>query len=174
MHILGGIIISAITIFWWISRASRGAGDEIDTAENLANLPRRYRHRKAVNRKGLALVDGPIEAATILMLSISRMGADRRLSDNERRAIERELSTHMALEADQADGLIRQMEIVQSEVTLPESALFPMVDILKSDINRDEARQLARMLNRMAEVDGRTPEQTEFIRRFQERMGLLT
>lgn len=174
MHILAGLIITAATIFWWISRASRGAGDVIDAAETVANLPRRYRHRKAVNKRGLKLVETPVEAATVLMLAISRMSDDRRLSETERAQIERELTDHMALEPDDADGLTRQMEMVHHDVTLPETTLFPMVDILKASIDREDARQLARMLGRVADTDGRTSEQTEFIRRYQERMGLLS
>lgn len=174
MHIIIGLLVTAATIFWWISRFSRNAGDVIDAAETVANMPRRLRHKKAVNRKGLKLVETPVEAATVLMLAISRMANDRRLSETERAQIETELVDHMALEGDQADGLIRQMEMVHHEVTLPETTLFPMVDILKASVDREDARQLARMLSRVADTDGRTAEQIEFIRRYQERMGLLT
>ena len=174
MHILAGLIITAATIIWWISRASRGAGDVIDVAETVANLPRRMRHRKAVNQSGLSLVRTPLEAATILMIAITRMADDRRLSDIERRQVAAELTGHMALEPDVADGVILQMEMIHTDVTLPESTLFPMVDILKDGIDRNDARALALMLGRVAGVTGPTAEQQNFIRRYQERMGLLT
>lgn len=172
MHILVLIIGTALGVVFWLSRLSRGAGTVIGAAESLANMPRRNRHRRAVNRRGLTLIETPVEAATVLMLSISRMGEDRRLSSKERARIERQLVLHMQMEADDADGLIRQMEMVHDDITLPEAPLFPMVDILLPAIGKDDARRLADMMNAVAEVHGKTHEQAEFVRRFRNRMGL--
>jgi hypothetical protein len=108
----------------------------------------------------------------VLMLSISRMSEDRRLSSQERARIERQLVLHMQMDADDADGLTRQMEMVHDDVTLPEATLFPMVDILLPAIDKDDARRLADMMNAVAEVHGKTNEQAEFVRRYRERMGL--
>lgn len=172
MHILVLIIGTALGVMFWLSRMGRGAGDIIDAAETLANMPRRNRHRRAVNRRGLSLIESPVEAATVLMLSISRMGEDRRLSSKERARVERQLVLHMDMEADDADGLTRQMEMVHDDITLPEATLFPMVDLLLPAIGKDDARRLADMMNAVAEVHGKTHEQAEFVRRYRERMGL--
>lgn len=172
MHIIILIASTALGVMFWLSRMGRGASDVVDAAETLANMPRRHRHRRAVNRRGLALVQNPIEAATVLMLSISRMSDDRRLSSLERERIERQLVVHMQMDADDADGIIRQMELVHDDVTLPEATLFPMVDILLPDVSKDDARRLASMMNAVAEVHGKTQEQAEFVRRYRERMGL--
>lgn len=172
MHILVLIIGTALGVLFWLSRMGRGAGDVVDAAQTLSNMPRRNRHRRAVNRRGLSLVDTPVEAATILMLATARMSEDRRLSSRERARIERQLVLHMQMEADDADGLTRQMEMVHDEVTLPEAVLFPMVDILLPAIEKDDARRLADMMNAVAEVHGKTQEQAEFVRRYRERMGL--
>ena len=173
MHILALIIGTALGVIFWLTRASRGASEVADAAQTLANLPRRRRHAKAVNRRGLDLVESPMEAATVLMLAVSRMSEDRRLSTDERAEIESLLIREMTLERDDADGLVRQMDIAQTEVTLPESTLFPMVDILREAIDKSDARRLAAMLESVAAVHGQTPEQAEFIRRYSERMGLL-
>lgn len=172
MHIIVLIIGTALGVMFWLNRMGRGASEVIDVAENLANMPRRNRHKRAVNRRGLALVETPVEAATVLMLSISRMSEDRRLSSQERARIERQLVLHMQMEADDADGMTRQMEMVHDDVTLPEATLFPMVDILLPAIGKDDARRLADMMNAVAEVHGKTNEQAEFVRRYRERMGL--
>lgn len=172
MHILVLIIGTALGVAFWLTRIGRGAGDVVDAAQTLANMPRRNRHRRAVNRRGLSLIETPVEAATILMLSISRMGEDRRLSSKERARIERQLVLHMQLEPEDADGLTRQMEMVQDDVVLPDSTLFPMVDILLPAIEKEDARRLADMMNAVAEVHGKTHEQAEFVRRFRNRMGL--
>ncbi len=173
MHILALIIGTAFGVLFWLNRASRGASEVADAAQTLANLPRRRRHAKAVNRRGLDLVEDPIEAATVLMLAVSRMSEDRRLSTDERAEIESLLIREMKLDRDDADGLVRQMDIAQSDVTLPESTLFPMVDILRDAIGKDDARRLAAMMETIAAVHGQTAEQAEFIRRYSDRMGLL-
>lgn len=172
MHILGLIIGTAIGLIFFLTRLGRGASTVIDAAQTLSNMPRRNRHRRAVNRRGLSLIKSPVEAATVLMLSISRMGEDRRLSSQERARIERQLVLHMQMDPDDADGITRQMEMVHDDVTLPEATLFPMVDILLPAITKDDARRLADMMNAVAEVHGKTHEQAEFVRRYRARMGL--
>ncbi|WP_298914090.1 hypothetical protein [uncultured Algimonas sp.] len=172
MHIIALILSTVVGLFFIINRLGRGASEIADAAETLSNLPRRNRHRRAVNRRGLALVETPAEAATVLMLSDAHMSEDRRLSDEERARIERELVVHMQLDKDDADGLIRQMEMVHHDVVLPESALFPMVDILLGAIGKDDARRLSGMMHAVAETHGRTHEQQDFIRRYRERMGI--
>ncbi|GHA91900.1 hypothetical protein GCM10009069_13890 [Algimonas arctica] len=172
MHIIVLIIGTALGVMFWLNRMGRGAGEVIDAAQTLSNMPRRNRHRRAVNRRGMALVETPVEAATVLMLSISRMSEDRRLSSRERARIERQLVLHMQMEADDADGITRQMELVHDDIILPEATLFPMVDILLPAIGKDDARRLADMMNAVAEVHGKTHEQAEFVRRYRERMGL--
>ena len=172
MHILLLVLGGLATAAFWIYRAGKVAPDVLDAAQTVANMPRRRRHAKAVNRRGLDLVETPVEAATVLMLAISRMSEDRRLSDAERSEIERLLIREMRLERDEADGLVLQMEVVHDDVTLPESALFPMVDILRESIERDDARRLADMLTQVSVVEGQTAEQRDFIRRYRERMGI--
>ena len=173
MHILVLIIGTALGVLFWLTRVGRGAGDVVDAAERLANLPRQRRHAKAVNRKGLALVETPIEAATILMLSIARMGEHRLISDDEKGRIRQQLEQHMQLEESDADGMVIQMDWLQHDIVLPESTLFPMVDILRDTIEKPDARKLADMMYAVADVHGRTQEQVEFVRRYRERMGLL-
>lgn len=173
MHILLGLLTLVGTIVFLLARLSRNASDIADGAQTLSNLPRRMRHAKAVNRRGLALIETPLEAAIVLMIAVTRMSEDRRFSTAEHEAIEIELVSHMQLDQDDADGLIRQIEIVQSETTLPENTLFPMVDILRDHIDRDDANRLASMMERVATVEGPTAEQREFIRRYRDRMGLI-
>lgn len=173
MHIIGIITTIAIAIFW-ISRAISSTRDITHSARGIKNLPRKRKFQKAYGKTGYDLVESPVEAATVLMISTARMDTLRGVSEAEIAAITLELENHMKLEAEEADSIYRQMRGLTQEITLPESALFPMIDILKSDIDREDAMQLAAMLERVASCEtSATPEQLEFIRRFKERMGLL-
>jgi hypothetical protein len=173
MHIIALITTIAVAIFW-ISRAIGASRNIASDVSGLANLPRQRRFKKAYGKSGYELVETPVEAATVLMISTARMGEYRGISEAEIAAITLELETKMQLSADKADGTYRQMYGLVHEITLPESALFPMIDLLKSDIEREDAADLAAMLERVASCENpATPEQLEFIRRYKERMGLL-
>jgi len=173
MHIIG-ILITIATLIFWISRAAKGAGDIADAANTMANLPRRRRFSKKYNKSGYDLVETPVEAATIMMISAARMSHEKRVTGPAELEIIKQLRENMQLSSDDADGLYRQMHSLTYDITLPESALFPMVNILKSEIERDEAEGLALMMEAVARLNATANnEQSEFIRRFRERMGLL-
>ena len=173
MHIIG-ILIAIASLIYWVSRASRGIGDIADAANTVANLPRRRRFSKKYNQSGFDLVETPVEAATVMMISAARMSDDKRVTERAEKEIVKQLTQNMQLNEEDADGVYRQMHSLTYDITLPESALFPMIDILKSQIDRDDAKELALMMEATARLDGTVnTEQGEFIRRFRERMGLL-
>lgn len=173
MHIIG-ILIAVASLIYWVSRASRGVGDIADAANTVANLPRQRRFSKKYNQSGFDLVETPIEAATVMMISAARMSDEKRVTERAEQEIVKQLTQNMQLSEDDADGVYRQMHSLTYDITLPESALFPMIDILKSQIDRNEAKELALMMEASARLDGTVnAEQGEFIRRFRERMGLL-
>jgi len=174
MHIILAIAGAIAGILFWMSRVSRSATEIADAANTLANLPRRRRFSKKFNKSGYDLVESPIEAATILMIAAARMSHEKRVTKPAEIEIIKQLTQNMQLSEDDADGLYRQMHSLTYDITLPESALFPMADILKRDIDRNEAKDLSLMMESVARLDTTAnDEQSEFIRRFRERMGLL-
>lgn len=168
------IILAIAGILFWVSRVSRSANEIADAANTIANIPRRRRFSKRYNKSGYDLVETPIEAATVMMISTARMSHEKRVTKPAETEIITQLNENMQLSEDEADGLFRQMHSLTYDITLPESALFPMVSILKNDINRDEAEGLALMMESVARLGATANhEQSEFIRRFRDRMGLL-
>ena len=173
MHIIG-ILVAIAGLVFWLARAARGVQDIADAANTVANLPRKRRFQKAARQSGYDLVETPIEAATILMIATARMSEDRRISELNEYEIVNQLHLNMQLEKDDADGIYRQMNSLIYDVVLPENALFPMVNILKNQIDRREAESLAQMMEAVAGSNVKiNAEQKEFIRRFRERMNLL-
>ncbi len=174
MHIILVIAGAIAGILFWVSRVSRSATDIADAANTLANIPRRRRFSKKFNKSGHDLVETPIEAATVMMIAVARMSLEKRVTKPAEIEIIKQLSENMQLSEDDADGLYRQMHSLTYDINLPESALFPMVAILKKDIDRDEAEGLALMMESVARLEATANhEQSEFIRRFRDRMGLL-
>ena len=153
MHILAIILGILGAGFWWAIRLSanrKNISDAAHMARGVAiqakNLPRQRRFRKAHNKGGFDLVETSVEAATVLMIMIARAGSSRRIDDSERRVIEAQLTTNMHLSADDADGIIRQMDSLTHDVVLPESSITPMSKVLREFIGREDARDLACLL----------------------------
>jgi len=182
MHIILGLLGTLAAIIFAINRFNtnaralgKGAQDLADAAQTLSNLPRKMRYRKKAGKRDLDLVEGPVEAATVLMIAISRMDGTGKISDGQNANIVRQLTENMQLSPNDADDYILQLGSLTADLKQADSALFPMLDILRQSVNADEARQLSSMLVNVAETDSLpNTEQLNFIRRFEDRMGLGT
>lgn len=174
MHIILGILAAIASLMFYLKWAAKGANEAIDVANEVRNLPRKMKYRKKAGKRGLDLVEGPIEAATILMISIARMDDLGRVSETQSREISNALVDEMQLDREYADDLIVQMRSLSQYLTQPDSTLFPMIKILQNSIGKDDARELSVMLRRIAGVDSPIDaDQDNFVRRFEERMGLM-
>lgn len=180
MHILAIILGVLGAGFWWALRLSahrKNIGDAANVARGAVvqakNLPRQRRFKKAHNKRGFDLIETPVEAATVLMIMIARAGKSRRIDDVERDIIEAQLTANMQLSADEADGMIRQMDSLTHDIVLPETSITPMTKILRQYIDREEARDLVNMLNQVASAsEAAEINQKEFLRQFKEGFDL--
>jgi len=180
MHILAIFLGILGTALFWAMRIGanrKNIGDAANMVHGAAvkakNLPRQRKFKKAHNRRGYDLIETPREAATVLMLSMAKSGESRIISQSERETIETQLVADMELSPDDADGLVRQMESIIHDIVLPETALFPMVSLLRDNIDKNAAADLARMLDQVARADGEPSlEQQEFLRRYSEKFDL--
>jgi len=180
MHILAIILGILGAGFWWALRLSahrKNIGDAANFARGAVvqakNLPRQRRFKKAHNKRGFDLIETPVEAATVLMIMIARAGESRRIDEAERAVMEAQLTANMQLSADEADGMIRQMDSLTHDIVLPESAITPMTKLLRQHIDREEARDLVDMLNQVASAsDAIDINQKEFLRHFKEGFDL--
>ncbi len=173
MHVIISIFVAIGAILFWLSRASRNAADIAEAAQEIGNIPRKMRYRKKAGKQGLALVENPVEAAAVLMISIARMDELGRISDTQTAAIAGQLETHMQIARTDAQDMVVQMRSLSQYLNQAESTLYPMVDLLRNKISRDEAAELSAMLQDIAVTE--TPinqDQINFIRRFEERMGI--
>ena len=150
MHILIIFLGFVGTALFWALRLNANKQNLNDAARTLhgaavqaKNMPRQRRFKKAHNARDFDLVEDAREAATVLMIMVARAGQMKGISPAERATIEGLLVADMDLNADDADGLARQMESIVHDVTLPETALSPMNAILHGSVDRDTAADLA-------------------------------
>ena len=177
MHIIGIIIAVASAIFW-VSRAARGAKDVADAASGLKNMPRRMKFKKNASKRGIDLIDNPMEAATILMVCVARLSDysqshDGLISPETQNRIIETLKSYMKISSGEADELLTQMRWSVKDLVQPETALVPMSNVLTGQINRAESDDLSDMLRKISHADGQpNSEQRSFITKFRERAGL--
>ena len=177
MHILG-IIIAVATAIFWVSRAARGAKDVVDVANTLRNMPRRMRFKGKAGKRGVDLIDSPMEAATVLMVSVAKLSDyahehDGLISGASTSQIIATLKSYMKISAVEADELLTQMRWAVKDLAQPDTALAPMTNVLSKAINRAEADDLSDMLKKISQVDGEPNNaQQAFIDRMRERLGL--
>lgn len=180
MHIILGVLGTAAAIIFFLSRMSasarevgKGAQDLADAANTLANLPRKMRYRKESGKRGLDLVEGPVEAATVLMIAAARLDGLGQVSDAQSRKITEQLIDNMQLSPEDAEDYLVQLGSLTADLKQPDTALYPMVDLLRKTVDREEAQQLSLMIQVVGETDGPlNRDQEGLIRRFDERMGI--
>ncbi|PHS41604.1 MAG: hypothetical protein COA91_02180 [Robiginitomaculum sp.] len=177
MHLLG-IIIAVATAIFWVTRAARGAKDVVDVANTLRNLPRRMRFKNKAGKRGLDLIDTPMEAATVLMVSVAKLSDysathDGLISGASTGRIIETLKTFMKISAVEADELLTQMRWVVKDLVQVGTALTPMTNVLSSAIQRAEADDLSDMLQKISRADGKpNAEQRAFITKVRAQLGL--
>ncbi len=177
MHILG-IIIAVATAIFWVSRAARGVNEVANAANTLRNMPRRMRFKNKASKRGLDLIDHPMEAATILMVSVAKLSNyanahEGLISGASTSRIIATLKSYMKISAVEADELLTQMRWAVKGLTQPDTVLAPMTNVLSKAINRAEADDLSDMLRKISHADGEPNDaQRTFIARVRERLGL--
>ncbi len=177
MHIIGIIIAVASAIFW-VVRAVSIARTAANAANTLRNMPRRMRFKNNAGKRGMDLIDNPMEAATILMVSVAKLSDyanthDGLLSGSSTSRIIATLKSYMKISAVEADELLTQMRWAVKDLAQPDTVLAPMTNVLSKAINRAEADDLSDMLSKIARADGEeNSDQRAFITRVRERLGL--
>ena len=177
MQFVGLLIFIASAVFWF-RHASRGARDVADAANTLANIPRRNRFRKKASKRGLELINDPLEAATVLMVCVARIsdyarGHDGLLSEQAEARMIRNLKTYMQLSTREAEDLLTQMRWMVKDVLQADAALAPMTNVLSAKIRRTDADDLSDMLRKVSHADGAPNDaQRQFIFKVRERLGL--
>ena len=177
MHILG-IIIAVATAIFWVSRAARGVNEMANAANTLRNMPRRMRFKNKAAKRGIDLIDNPMESATVLMVSVAKLSNyaiehDGLISGASTSRIIATLKSYMKISAVEADELLTQMRWAVKGLAQPDTALAPMTSVLSKAISRAEADDLSDMLRKISHADGEPNNaQRVFIERVRERLGV--
>lgn len=174
MHIALAILgaLGAIGIIVWrISLAIQGARVIGEAAGEVANLPRKMRFRSKANRKGLAMVDDPREAAAILLLGAARAGGEVTLEDKT--AIRAEVARRFEMSDGEAEELLARAAWVSSALHNPEDGIARMTQLIAQRLSARELGELAAMLEVVAATGGTvSPSQEAYLAQYRHRAGL--
>jgi len=174
MHIILGLIsllgIIGLVVHR-INMASEGARHLADLAGEAANLPRKMRFKSKAGKKGLAIVDDPREAATILMLGVARCAGE--VSVEQKTAIRSEIMQNFQFNEEEAEELLAHASWVSSDLPDAESAINRMMDLIAQTMNQEDMGTLLNMLKAIASAEGEPrPVQKVYISNCRARVGL--
>jgi uncharacterized tellurite resistance protein B-like protein len=170
LAILGAIGVVSV-IIWRISIAIEAARIVGDTAQGLANLPRKMRFQSKARREGVEVIADPREAATLLMLSVARAGGE--VTASQKATIRGQMTTRFELSEQTADEMLTQVAWLSRELPEPGSAVGRMVGLLKDAVTEDELRQLATMMDLVSHADGDPkPAQRELVEAYRRAAGV--
>ena len=114
MHIILGILATVAALFFVFSRISRHAGDVVDDARGLANLPRKLKWQARQRRTSIRALEDPREAAVVLLLGIARTSGD--ISSAQKGVIAAFAEGEFGISRDEARDLILLAHFMLREV----------------------------------------------------------
>lgn len=176
MHIIVALlgILGFIAVWYWrLKMLQQVARDGRKMAETVANLPRKMRFKHRSGKGGLAVVDDPREAATILMLEIAQ--ARGTLTEKQEAAIRGEIMHHFEFPEDDANELIAQAGWLSRNGGASHVVMSKMTDFVRHSpgMTNKELVDLDGMLVAVSEAEGDPmPSQLNLLVIYREKTGL--
>lgn len=176
MHILAILLglIGFIAVWYWRLKVLREvAKDGRKIAETVGNLPRKMRFKQKTGQTGLAAVDDPREAATILMLEIAQ--ARGTLTEKQEASVRGEVMHHFEFNEDDANALITQAGWLSRNGGASHVVMSKMTDFVRKSpgMTNKELVDLDGMLVTVSEAEGDpTESQLDLLTIYREKTGL--
>lgn len=145
--------VTAISVWYWrYKRVSEAADEVIDLAKTAVNLPRRLRFLQKTRKNGLALVQDPRDAATVLMLEVAK--ASGGLTLEHQGHILHLLQTELDMEVQEAEETMVNAGWISKDAPSSQHVVEKMTQVIaKSDVLGETERQgLYRMMINVAEI----------------------
>lgn len=176
MHIIAILLgaVGFIAVWYWrLKMLSDVARDGRKVAETVANLPRKMRFKHKSGKGGLAVVDDPREAATILMLEIAQ--ARGTLTEKQEAVIRAEIMQHFEFIEGDANELISQAGWLSRNAGASHVIMSKMTDFVRNTrgMTDKELVDLDGMLVAVSEAEGNpTESQLDLLTIYREKTGL--
>ena len=159
--------------YWRIKALQQVAKDGRKVAETVANFPRKMRFKNKSGKGGLAVVDDPREAATILMLEIAQ--ARGTMTERQEATIRGEVMHHFEFNEEDANSLISQAGWLSRNGGASHVVMSKMTDFVRSSpgMSGKELVDLDGMLVAVSEAVGDpTDSQLELLTIYRDKTGL--
>jgi uncharacterized tellurite resistance protein B-like protein len=156
MHILLGILFGIAALLYVFNMLSRNAGEAVDNARGLANLPRRLRWQAQQRRASIRALEDPREAAVVLLLAVARATGD--VSSAQKQAIAGFAIDEFRVGAREAQDMILLAGFMLRDVFEFREELRFVLAPLDKALGPAERSRLLEAAREVAEADGTTAE----------------
>ncbi len=176
MHILLALIgiASFVAVWYWrLKILSDAAKDGAKLAQKMKNMPRKMAFQKKSRKGGLAVVDDPREAATIIMLEVAQ--ARGAMTEKQHAAIRVEIMHHFDFSEEDAEELINQSGWLSRDAGAAHAIVARMAKFLRASphLTAKELVDMDGMLVTVSEAEGvPTPDQVDLITVYRSSTGL--
>ena len=171
--ILVGFLGFIAVWYWRLRMLSQVAKDGRKVVETVANLPRKMRFKNKSGKGGLAVVDDPREAATILMLEIAQ--ARGTLTAKQEATVRGEIMHHFEFPEGDASQLIAQAGWLSRNAGASHIVMSKMTDFERNrpGMTNKELVDLDGMLVVVSEAEGDpTDSQLDLLTIYRDKTGL--
>ena len=149
--ILGAMGVIGI-ILWRLNQAAEATKGLADTAQDLANLGRRWSWRRKANVDPLTLVDDQRVAAVTMMVAVAQ--ADGALTAAERDIILKLSSEKFGCPAKTAEEMLSYGRFLIGNSREPGNAFRKLLPLIQKTCGRHERDDIVDMLRAVASADG--------------------
>ncbi|NQY38552.1 MAG: hypothetical protein HRT80_00485 [Henriciella sp.] len=159
--------------YWRIKAMQEVAKDGRKVVETVANLPRKMRFKNKSGKGGLAVVDDPRQAATILMLEIAQARGTRTV--RQEAVIRGEVMHHFEFNEADANALIDQAGLLSRNGGASHVVMSKMTDFVRQSpgMTSKELVDLDGMLVAVSEAEGDpTDSQLDLLTIYRDKTGL--
>ena len=152
MHILVAIIAVLGSLIWVIVHLLRSANELPDAARDAKNAMRRHRWNKQSDAGVLDTIDDPRDAAAVLMVQIASY--DGQVTAAQKDRIKQLMMDTFGADEETAEGLYSFGRMAIGQINDAANSLRKLLRPVMDTLTLDEMKDLARMLDSVAEVEG--------------------
>ena len=151
MHIILGVLATVAALFFIFSRISRNAGDVVDDARGLANLPRKLKWQARQRKASIRALEDPREAAVVLLLGVARTSGD--ISSAQKAVIAAFAESEFGITRNEARDLILLAHFMLRDVFDFDNELRNVLAPIETHTGPNERHRLIEAARAVAEAD---------------------
>lgn len=166
MHVIIGILGSAVTIFYLLDRLGVDIG-----GLNPFYWYRRHQFAKRLGADPIYSIDDPVHVASLLVIGVAKLGGD--LTVEQKRVAQEQFETNFSMDAKASSELFGSAAHLLAAPQLIDDQLHKLIGNNQHRFSAEQSESLLQMMSRVAAAEGQPSEaQHSFINAVRAQLGV--